>query len=212
MSENNTGQVSDETTQVSDEGNKVSYDKYAKLLGQRKADQEKLRELEEWKASIETERQKQEESKLEEEGKWREAYEMKNKTIEELKSKLTETEQEKTQLSKTLVDSAKLQAVVQTLPGQIKRPEYYKFIDTNSVIVDPETGDFDSGSVESVANNFLKEYGKDLLAVKKEGRLPHDSPNAAGNKISLAEYKKLARTNPKEAKKALSENRVDRKN
>lgn len=188
-------------------GNKaVSFETYDRLVKQRKADQEKLRELtgrveklsdfEAKLKEIEAKEAEASQKKLEEEGKWREALEHKNKMLKDLEEKFKNAEAEKESTKKALLDSAKIQAVVDKLPGRIKRNEYLNFIDIDQVILDPETGDFDESSIGLVANNFLKNHSE-LIQVEGSKKLPGDAAKGgapltaeAWKALPLAEKKK----------------------
>ena len=158
MSEKDLG-VSDAPPVVSDDKvQTVTYETYSKLLGQRKADQEETRKLKEQLGIIEQSKDAESEAKLVEDKKWSEAFDLKNKQLEERNKRISELETNVTSLNTEFDTATRLQAVADKLPGKLKKSEYYNFIDTSKIIVDPETNALDETSVAEVANNFIKDY------------------------------------------------------
>ena len=189
--------VSDENLDVSD-AEKVSRKELEKLLRQRKADQEKNRELSLKLEAIEREKQELEQKKLEEEGNWRELYESKNKTLAEMQNEVKSYKTKLEETEKTFLSSAKLAAVIEKLPAKISKKEYYNFIDVDSVLIDPETGDFDEASISNVANDFVKEHSR-LLDFTNSKKLPNDAPHG-NDSLSRETWLKMS---PKDQRKNL---------
>lgn len=199
MSEENL--VGDETPNISDVGESVPVKKYQQLLSQRKSDQEKLRDIQTKLSAFEEKEREFQERQLEEQGKWQESIELKNRKIQEYEQKLKDEQNKAKNAENILINSAKLNAVLEKLPAKVKNRAYLDFIDTNSVILDPETGDFDAGSVQEVANAFIKEHSSLLDYKNVSGKLPGDAP-AGSTKLTLEQWKKLPLA---ERKKRMSE-------
>lgn len=166
--------ISDGHLDASGSGDSVPLKKFQQLLGQRKADQEKLRDVEGKLASYLDKEREFEEKQLEEQGKWQEALELKNKKLQEFEIKLKSEQDRAKTAESVLIDSAKLNAVLEVLPGKVTKREYLNFIKTDNVLLDTETGDFDAGSIQEVANMFMKEHPS-LLEIRTNGKLPGDA-------------------------------------
>lgn len=155
-------------------GNKdqyVRYESHDKLLGQHKAAKAENAELKEKLAALQTEEQKRVEQELAAQGEWKLLVEAKEKKIAELEEKYL-TEAEKAEIANsTLTNAQKIQAVCDKLPGKIRNSKYYQYIDINQVALNPETGEVDEASVQTVANAFMEEH-KELVDTTHIGRLP----------------------------------------
>jgi len=159
----------------------VSHETFKKLLGQKKTVEQENADLKKRLQSIE-------EQKLQEAGEWKKIAELKEKETLEAKQ-LAETEKQRADsLNKNLLNMAKLQAVTEALPGKLELPEYMAFIPLDKVIINPETGEIDKTSVESVSQEFVKKYSKLLKADPKF--LPNGNPSPA-SQLTHEEWLKL---------------------
>lgn len=159
----------------------VSHETFKKLLGQKKSVEQENADLKKRLQSIE-------EQKLQEAGEWKKIAELKEKETLEAKQ-LAETEKQRAEsLNKNLLNMAKLQAVTEALPGKLELPEYMAFIPLDKVIINPETGEIDKTSVESVSQEFVKKYSKLLKADPKF--LPNGNPSPA-SQLTHEEWLKL---------------------
>lgn len=159
----------------------VSHETFKKLLGQKKTVEQENADLKKRLQSIE-------EQKLQEAGEWKKIAELKEKETLEAKQ-LAETEKQRAEsLNKNLLNMAKLQAVTEALPGKLELPEYMAFIPLDKVIINPETGEIDKTSVESVSQEFVKKYSKLLKADPKF--LPNGNPSPA-SQLTHEEWLKL---------------------
>lgn len=161
-------QISDqETTQpISDAEKKkdtVAYETYRRTLNEAKTAKEKLRELEAWKAQ-------QEEEKLKANNEWKALAESKDKTLSETMRKLSE-------LETTIDNSVKLNAFNRYLNGKVRHPDYYSFVDTSKIALNPETRQVDEASVKEVVSEFLKNHSH--LVEFKGGKLPNEAASGA---------------------------------
>ena len=181
--------VSDSNDQVSNEVERqtkdhVAYDTYRKVLGQKKAVDQRLAEQAAKLAEYEAKEAAEKEAALIREKKFEEALALKEE-------KLLSTTQRLADLETDVRDAQKLQAVLSKLPGRIKQEAYYNLIDLSQVAYDPTTGAIDHDSVEQVASNFTKVYGADVLERPSQGKLPADAPMGSKTALSVEEWRKL---------------------
>lgn len=180
--------VSDDSQNQED---KVDYKTYHRVLKQHKESKEKadkleaqIKELSEFKEKM----SKAEEAKLKEEGQWTQLLEQRESKISELSEKLNVINEENQSYKQNLDDMVKINAFMNQLGGKLKRQEYYNFVDTSKIVINPETGTVDSDSLAKYANEFSNEF-KELIAFN-DAKLPNGAPSSAG-KISYDEWLKL---------------------
>jgi hypothetical protein len=172
-------------TNVSDEQKKdvVQYETYKNVLSQHKKSKSENEELRSKLEAYERKERETEEKRLSEQGEYKKLLELERK-------KLAEAENKRLQYERDLLDSHKLNAVRERLPGKVKRPEYYSFIDTDKIIIDPSTGMVDDSSVTEVVESFIKEHSS-LLDRAANKDLPYNAPGNSTGKISYDEWLKL---------------------
>jgi len=159
----------------------VSHETYKRLLAQRKADQEKMRSLEEKAKTLsvlEEEKAKLAEEKLKADGNWKALLDAREAKIQELSEKYNSVTQEKSRYEQQFVEATKLQAFNDTLGGKLKHREYYNLVDTSAIALDPETGAIDKESLKKYADKFLKEH-KELVAFSKP-QIDSRAPKSVG--------------------------------
>jgi hypothetical protein len=180
----------------------VAYETYQRLLDQRKADQAKLKTFEEKEAELERQRKELEESKLKDEGNWKALLEAREEKLIELANQKTEYENKVLMFEQQFQEAAKLQALQEAIGGKFKHKSYYNLVDTDKIIVNPESGEIDQDSVKKYADSFLKEH-KELIAFSK----PPVNDRAPGQSGSMTyeEWLVLAKTDPKKAKEKIKE-------
>ena len=187
------GEPTDNTGEASGgQEERVSFTTYKKTLTQLKNMQEKYREKESLLDEFQRKEKEIEQKRLEEQGEYKKLLDME-------RQKLTKYEQERDQYKNKLITAHKLNAFTEKLPSKISRPEYYKHIDVDSIIIDPETGMVDESSVDNAVNLFIKEHHQ-LLDTKRVS-MPSDSPNGS-SKLTYEEWSKLP---AKEKRKRLNE-------
>lgn len=166
----------------------VSRDAYERLMNQHKNATLRLKQLEGKLSEKESAELKEYEQKLMKSGDVQKLIQIKDEKIESLTKQTMELQQGYTQLQSTLQSAAKTQAVLSRLPGSLLHNEYMAFIDTDKVVVNPETGDIDGDSVDVVVNEFVKKHSH---LIKTDPRvLPNGTPKPA-QKLSYAEWTKL---------------------
>lgn len=175
----------------------VAYETYQKTLAQEKNARAKVAELESKLNSFVNAQKQAEEAKLNEKGEFKKLVELREQEIEKLKEQLGAIEKERDSYKGNLDDTYKLQAFYDKLPGKIKRKEYLSFVDLDSIVVDPETGNIDSGSLQNVVSGFVENYG-DLIEQNKFSGLPGDAPKGSSRKYTMNEWKNLTLKEKKE--------------
>jgi len=180
----------------------VAYETYQRLLDQRKADQAKLKTFEEKEAELEKQRKELEESKLKDEGNWKALLEAREEKLIELANQKTEYENKVLMFEQQFQEAAKLQALQEAIGGKFKHKSYYNLVDTDKIIVNPESGEIDQDSVKKYADSFLKEH-KELIAFSKPQ--VHDRAPGQSGSMTYEEWLVLAKTDPKKAKEKIKE-------
>lgn len=175
--QNSSGVPSSETSGQPEEKQTVAYESYQKVLGEKKAIQARLREIEENQRLAE-------EQRLAEQGDYKTMVENKEQQLKALQEQLNGIRNERDLYSKDLSDTWKLQAFYKELPGQIKKSEYINFVDLDSIVFDPETKSVDESTVKSAVSNFMENY-PDLVKQKTFKNLPPNAPKGSVNKKSL---------------------------
>jgi hypothetical protein len=196
-----------EKSQEKEKKDTVSYDTYKRTLSQLKKKDEQLKGYEERLLAIEqAEREREqtkrqaEEQRLQEKGEFKKLLELERKRNEDLLGQLEGVSQEKMQAQRTIQDTVKLHAFYEKLPGKVKRREYLNFVDLENIVVNPETQEIDSSSVDGVVNSFMDNYSE-LVDTSHMGKLPAGNP---GNykAMDMENWKKLS---SKEMKKTYNE-------
>lgn len=167
-------------TQEEQTDDSVQYDTFQRVLRQKKSADEKIAKYEKQLNEIKMREEAEKAEKLKQQQKFEEY----SKQLEE---KLESERKEKEDYRKSLLDTHKLQAVLDKLPAKPKRSEYLNFINLEQVEIDPETG-IVSESVEQVANDFISNYGE-LLDRQGKG-LPNDAPRTT-SKLTYEQWLKL---------------------
>jgi hypothetical protein len=173
----------------------VDYETFNKLLGQRKADQIKLKELDEKLKSFEakeTELQAKEreleEKKALSDGNWKAILESREAQLKRLEAEKAVLQESVGAYEKKFTDALKINAFQEALGGKLKKSDYYNFVDTSKIAIDPETGSIDDKSLKDYATKFATDF-KELIAFKG-GTLPSDAPSPKG-KLTYEEWLRL---------------------
>jgi chromosome segregation ATPase len=178
----------------------VSRESYLRAMDQLKAEQRARKELEAKLAEQARKDQDEIEKHLMKSGEVQKLIQLKDEKIDTLSKKTMELESNYNGLKSELTSAAKLQAVVSRLPGQLEHPAYMSFIDVDKIILNPETNEIESDSVDAVVNDFVKNHGKLLKTDTRT--LPNGTPRTAGPKLSYSEWLRLP---PKEQRARLKD-------
>jgi len=147
----------------------VPYETYRKFLSQRKNDVEKMKEL---TSKIESYERKLKEANSGKDVDYKQLLETRTRELEDLGKQLQSKEALIKEKEEREIRYKKLSAFTDQLPAKLKKKEYYQFVDTDRMLIDPDTGDIDSKSLKVYAQQFADEF-KDLLDFKSTGNLPN---------------------------------------
>ena len=185
MMENVDGVNNDQSSPSGTEQKKdfVQYETYSRVLSQHKKSQAEAENLRAKLAEYEAKEKELENKRLAEQGDYK-------KLLENERKARAEEEAKRKQYEKQLLDGHKLNALLEKLPGKIKRPEYYSFIDTDKIIIDPTSGHIDERSVEEVKTEFIRDHFA-LLEISNKATLPYNAPGNNSGTLSYDEWLKL---------------------
>ncbi len=141
-----------------------------RLMDQKKATDRKNEELQTKLNEREAEDKSKKEAELKKQGKFKEALEAKEKDNKVLEDKLSAKE-------KQISDSRKLNAVVNSFDGSLKR-SYWGLIDLDQVKLD-EQGQPTEDSVKTLVTKFQEEY-PEVLTKPGGPTLPNGNPKPPG--------------------------------
>lgn len=169
----------------------VSYDTHRKLLGEKKRLAEKFQKQQEELEKYREEKAKLEEQRLRDAGDYETLKQQAEERAKAAEEKLTHYEQQ-------LLDAKKLNAIVEGVNGNVPK-KFYGFIDTSSVLVDPETGEIDSTSLAKAVETFQENF-PELIQVAGKNFPAAQAPQgkAAEGKISFDEFLRLPKKERKE--------------
>lgn len=190
VNEQNQNAVSDSNEQQKS-NDVVDYKTHKRLLGQYKQNQKKTKELEQRLAELSEFEQKMskiEEEKLRSEGNWNKLLEQREEKIKGLSEQLNELKEKESYYKKNLDDMVKLNAFTNALGGKLKKQDYYSFVDTDKIVINPDTGTIDSDSLAEYANEFSNNF-KELIEFNS-AKLPNDAPKGS-KPLSYEEWKAL---------------------
>jgi len=160
----------------------VSYGSHKKLLNQHKHQKAELEELRSYKQRVE-------EEKALEKGEYEKVLKTREEELQNMRTRFQEIEQKE-------MDTRKIQAVLNQIPGQLVKPEYLSHVDLDAIAVDPDTKEPDSMGVEMAVGKFIKEHPT-LFVPKKGKTLPvYNAPNTPSSAKNL---KSMSREELKEA-------------
>lgn len=198
------GEINEENEKVlseaneNDSGDKVKYETFKRVLDQKKKSddtiaslKEEIQKLSEFKEQSD----RLQEEKLKEEGNWKALLEQREKKLEEYRSKFEEVNSRNEAYEKDISDMIKINAFRTAIGGNLKKDDYYSFVDTSKIAINPETGAIDTESLNEYANEFTNNF-KELIDFNSS-KLPNSAPKGNGSltyeqwlKLPLAEKRK----------------------
>lgn len=184
--EDTKGSAQPEASSAAKAEDKVAYDTYKRVLSEAK----KFKELAE---TLQKERDSQQETKLKEQNEWKTIAELSKQKLEQVEKALSEKE-------RAIQEGLKYSEFQRHLGGKLRHQSYAGHIDFEKIVINPETGSVDEGSVKSVVSEFLKEHTA-LVDFGDKGRMP----NVAG-KVSLPVAKKPSEMKGDEIAESLKQN------
>jgi hypothetical protein len=162
-------QPTESSASVEQQDDKVAYATYKRVLSEAK----KYKELAE---TLSKQTEQEREKKLKEQNEW--------KTIAELnQQKLDQAQKELEEKNRAIQDGLKFSEFQRHLGGKLKHDSYANHIDFDKIVINPETGRVDEGSVKQVVNEFVKVHSH-LVDFGQKGKLPNQAPQggAPGSK------------------------------
>lgn len=162
--------------------NKVAYETYSKVLGEKKKAAAKAKELEDKVAALELEKEESHKAELEDNNKYKELNVILSDEVENLKESITSRDEK-------IIDSYKLQAFKDALPGKISNQQYLSFVNLKEIIIDEGTT-VNPESVKVAVDKFMGVHSS--LVQIEETELPNGAPrNTRTDGLTEAEFKKL---------------------
>ncbi len=158
----------------------VKYSSHKLLLDQHKKTKEQLKSFEEKLKNYEAKEQKEKESKLLEDGNLKALIEAKEAKIKEL-------EQMNGDYESKFTDAVKINAFQDAIGGRLREKDYYKFIDTSKIAIDPETGSVDVHSLKSYAKEFVNKHS--VLVDFGVGKINQVAPKPNGTDFNIKDLK-----------------------
>jgi len=153
----------------------VSYDSHQKLLKEKKAIQARL-------ADFEKKEKEAAEAKAKADGNYKQLLEERDKKIAELEGTVSEG-------NKRWESTAKLNAFLDSVDGEIPK-QYWSLIDIENIAINPETELPDEMSVKEAVKKFSKTY-PDVVKKRTGSKLPNTPPQGANRKLTVEAWKAL---------------------
>lgn len=167
---------------------KVAYETYSKVLGEKKREAKKNTELSKKVAALELEKEEAVKAELEHNSKYKELNEILAKENDDLKDSISSRDAK-------ISDSFKLQAFKDALPGKISNQQYLSFVNLEEIIID-EGNIVNPESVKVAVDKFMNVHSS--LVQTEEIDLPSHTPgNTRTEGLTEAEWKKLPLTEQK---------------
>lgn len=164
-------------------GGTVSYETHRKLLSEKKRRDEELAEARAKADQLAADLKAREEKELREKEDFKKLLEIREK-------ELLETKAEAQKLSSTMAEARKLDAFMRSLNGQVPR-KYWGMIDTDSIVIDPSTGNVDEMSVGKAVENFRKEFPEIVQVKGAPIGMPTAAPGGSGGTLTMDQWKAL---------------------
>lgn len=161
----------------------VAYETYRKILSEKKKADEKLRVAAEELEAYRRKEQDAVEARLKDEKKWKEYAELKEKEAAEATAKAEEKD-------RIFLESQKLDAFLSSMDGRVDR-KYWGFVNTDKIILNPETGEVDTSSVKIAIQEFKQKYPEIINYPGRPSGIPNESPKGQTSTLTYDDWKKL---------------------
>jgi hypothetical protein len=187
VSSANGGEI-DDSGSAGNQKDVVKYETYQRTVGQYKKASEENAELRKRLQDLEKAEKARVEQDLLEQNKYKDLLDLREKEAQAAKAELEE-------LKHARIEARKLDAVLKHIQGHVSS-EYWVLIDTNKVIINPNTNEIDEASVDLVAKEFVKRHSR-LIDFPNSNNARMDNkgaiPNGSG-KLTRDEWIKLGAT------------------
>lgn len=187
------GNVNDSGDTVSFETHKRAKNDLFKWKDRARNAEQRLKEFEDQKKSADA-------AKLEEQGEYKKLLENERKENAELAKRLSN-------FTAHQVEAKKIGALVDALNGQVPK-KYWHFLDTDDIVIDPDSGDIDKMSLQKAADSVRQNFPEIIRSGRNGSGTPTESPNGNGGTLTRDEWQKLP---VEEMKKRLPELRENEK-
>lgn len=199
MENKNVNDVQNQLDKVksSDEGrvenDKVSYDTYSRVLGKLKKTEQEMGEYRSVVQKFQEQQRLKEEEDLIKQNDFESFKSLKERELAEAQKRMSELESSLSKKDQMILNTHKLTAFYDKIPGKIKKREYLSFVPLDQIEINPETFEVDEDSLMKTVNGFMQNHGSDLVDMKKIS-MPSEAadPNAPG-KIRYSDWVKLSR-------------------
>lgn len=148
----------------------VAYDTYRKVLSEKKKRDEQLREAMDRVQKFELEAKEREESELKAKEDFKKLLELRDSELGEYKNKYST-------LLNQQVATAKLTNFFDNLDGKVSK-KYWDKIPLDDIVIDEESGEVDSSSVQRAIELFKKEY-PEVIQTQSGPKVQSVSPTTA---------------------------------
>ena len=193
QSENSENQLENLQAQLAELTKKLDAEKATKerLLEESKKYKEGYQSYKSKQQEIEAQKAAEEEERLRKEGQFQTLLEQREKRLKELEESLKNKDEEVRSRDTAITNFRKASAFERELGGKLRKQDYWKHVDFDSIAINPETGEIDKGSLSSVAQSFTKEY-KELIDFGANANLPNGTANGSGSKaLTYEQWKNL---------------------
>ena len=161
---------------------KVAYETYSKVLGEKKKTALENKTLKEQLDALELEEENSIKAELEKNDQYKELNEILAEEVKDLKETITSSDIK-------ILNSYKLQAFKDALPGKISNQQYLSFVNLKDIIID-EGDKVNPESVKVAVDKFMIDHAS-LIKID-ETELPSYTPgNTRTEGITAEEFKKL---------------------
>jgi hypothetical protein len=157
----------------------VKYETYSKVVGEAKRAREKLSETEKELEKLRAADKERQEADL----KAKEDYKT---LLANREAELAKEKTERMRLENEHRNARKLSAFLDSIEGKIDQ-KWWIHIDTDQIVLNPETGEIDQMSVTKAVDKFKADYGE-IIQRPNGSRLPNDAPGGKSGKISYQEW------------------------
>ena len=170
------------------------------LEGEKKSKERILNESKEYKDKYLTYKTKEDdllaskvrddEERLLKDGKYKVLLEQRDETIKALQGDVTQAQDELNNSLESVLNLKKASAFEKAIGGKMRKGAYWDHVNFKDIAVNPDTGAIDTGSLEKVANSFVKDY-KELVDFGRNGNMPNNTAQGSG-KLTYEAWQKLS--------------------
>ncbi len=163
------------------EEKRPSYESYQNLLGEKKREQDKAKNLEDELRTLQDDKKVEETKRLEDQSKFKELY---GKTKEDLEAK----DKKIADMLKERVDARKMHSFLDAIKADVPR-QYWGLIDLDKIAMEGDK--VDEFSIQKYVEEFRANFTHVIQPIENR-RMPNDSPSAGGSAtLTMEAWSKL---------------------